>query len=412
MRIFANLFQVLLIANGAIFLLAGKLFGGEPWGLYAGAYSLFSSIVILLAFPFFFCLGLNRNLPKRVFLPQLFLLFWIASGLWPLDQMFGRFQAQTYAAMAQVGLGLLALLYFLIVSRQSLFLTPEMFSKPGFKVGGVVRFVIGCLLFLPACLIFFGFSSATSYVDRLSGGFVRLGTDGLYMTERVYGQDDKTIRLASMIHIADQEYYDELARSMFSDRTIVLAEGVSDEDGLLDQKFGYGGIADLLGLADQNQMPLEGRVIDIAQLEQADFPGPESGRPDLASADIDLRNFDPRTLEFIKAMAANLLNNDSYGEGFEAFNRWAQENVTPDTNAIIMNDLVEKRNRVVLGHMAAALQKYDTIVIPWGALHMAGIEKAVIDNGFQLQESRERRSIDFSKLPYDDLIDKFSTAAE
>jgi hypothetical protein len=48
--------------------------------------------------------------------------------------------------------------------------------------------------------------------------------------------------------------------------------------------------------------------------------------------------------------------------------------------------------------MRKALDRYDTIVIPWGALHMAEIEEEVLKRGFDLQQERERVSIDFRKM--------------
>ena len=69
-----------------------------------------------------------------------------------------------------------------------------------------------------------------------------------------------------------------------------------------------------------------------------------------------------------------------------------------------MNDLVEKRNRSVLSYLPKALEKYDTVIIPWGALHMKGIEEQVKMRGFQLEKELNRRSIDLWKLPYRQLL--------
>jgi len=44
------------------------------------------------------------------------------------------------------------------------------------------------------------------------------------------------------------------------------------------------------------------------------------------------------------------------------------------------------------------LDYYDTIIIPWGALHMPEIETAVLGKNFQLAETRQRTSIDFKRL--------------
>lgn len=406
---FTKLIQVLWTINGALFLFSG-FFVGELGTVLSVLSSLFVSIVALLSALLFVCLGFNRNLSKRVLLPQIFLLFWILSGLWPLSTVLGHYQALMLAAAGQFLCGIVVLFY--TRHHKSLLQSKERFSSQGFHLGSFLRFWAASLLIFPVFLLFFGFSLATSYVDRTSGGFVRLGVDGLYMTERTYSRDATKIRLASMIHIGDQRYYDELAESMVSEKTLVLAEGVSDQSGLLREKFSYGGIADFLGLSAQEEMQIDGRVIDARQLARDDFRGSENGQPDITRADIDLRDFSRQTIAFINTLGSCLLNNNSFVDGFKCFNQWAQENMTPESNEIIMNDLVTKRNLVVLGHLASALNKYDTIVVPWGALHMVGIEAAVIDQGFTLLDSHERRSIDFSNVSFLELLKKIITTAD
>ncbi|MCF6179971.1 MAG: TraB/GumN family protein, partial [Geopsychrobacter sp.] len=90
----------------------------------------------------------------------------------------------------------------------------------------------------------------------------------------------------------------------------------------------------------------------------------------------------------------------SLSRGYREFRHWAEQNITPETNQILIDDLLEKRNRAVLSYLPKALQKYQTLLIPWGALHMPGIEAAVKEQGFALQKTRERQAIDFLTLPY------------
>jgi hypothetical protein len=52
----------------------------------------------------------------------------------------------------------------------------------------------------------------------------------------------------------------------------------------------------------------------------------------------------------------------------------------------------------VIRHLGKALERYDTVVIPWGALHMKEIEAEVLKRGFVLQIEQERVSIDFRKM--------------
>jgi hypothetical protein len=203
-----------------------------------------------------------------------------------------------------------------------------------------------------------------------------------------------------MIHLGEENFYSKLIDSIGGPRTLILAEGVSDENGLLQQRFSYGKIADILGLESQEKVPFPGRPIenlDEAASAQAEIP-------DILRADIDLSQFDHRTLEVLNALAKYVLDSDSLITGYAEFNHWAKEHVTDDINEVVMNDLVEKRNRSVLSYLPMALKKYDTVIIPWGALHMKGIEDQVKMRGFQLEKERNRRSIDLWKLPYRQLL--------
>lgn len=133
---------------------------------------------------------------------------------------------------------------------------------------------------------------------------------------------------------------------------------------------------------------------------------------DLLPADIDLDEFNPLTIKVLNALANQVLNSESPLTGYLEFNRWAQQNVPPDFDKTIMADLIDKRNRHVVGILPHALNKYDNLVIPWGALHMKGIEQALLEKGFQREKSRERLSIDFLALPYGKLWDNLTRKEE
>ena len=60
-----------------------------------------------------------------------------------------------------------------------------------------------------------------------------------------------------------------------------------------------------------------------------------------------------------------------------SLNDWAAKNITPEMNDIISDDILHRRNREVIRLLGKALDHYDTVVIPWGALHMKEIEAEV-----------------------------------
>jgi hypothetical protein len=77
-----------------------------------------------------------------------------------------------------------------------------------------------------------------------------------------------------------------------------------------------------------------------------------------------------------------------------------KSHMTDDMFKVIMKDILYRRNQKVIEALQKALASgaYNTIVIPWGALHMAEIEEAVRNNGFNLRGSTERLSVDFRKI--------------
>ena len=95
-------------------------------------------------------------------------------------------------------------------------------------------------------------------------------------------------------------------------------------------------------------------------------------------------------------------------QGLQAYDAWARENITPETSAVIFGDLLDSRNEVVISWLDRVLPIYDTIVIPWGALHMPGIETEILERGFKQTSSRERLSIDFKNVPISSLLQKLS----
>lgn len=51
-------------------------------------------------------------------------------------------------------------------------------------------------------------------------------------------------------------------------------------------------------------------------------------------------------------------------------------------------ELLELRNHRVTECITDCLQTYDNIVIPWGAAHMPGIERAILEWGGTIAERR------------------------
>jgi hypothetical protein len=151
-------------------------------------------------------------------------------------------------------------------------------------------------------------------------------------------------------------------------------------------------------------MQLRGRIIAAEDLESPRLGsrGAEKGKPggeiDILRADADVSDFRPPTIDLLNAVGKSMQESDSFANGVRALNSWSQKNLTPEMYAVIVDDILHRRNMAVIRYLDKALDRYDTVVIPWGALHMNELEAEVVKRGFKLQEERERVSIDFRKM--------------
>ena len=364
MRGFANLFLLLFLLSAALGLVteAVRLFAGVP-ALEGLRQDLFG-LCLLAGVVLYLCLGLNRHLPKRLLLPLFAWLLWSLLGYWPL-RGFLEDKTLLFASCGQLLLGAALLRINRQLNRSSLLLTRSQFAGPAFSGMALLRFCLVNLLILPPLVVVVGGYQLSALVESKTAGFVTLKPSGLYLTERIYQLGDKQLHLTGMIHLGRQAYYEELAASLPQTGTLILAEGVSDREGRLTARFGYGKIADLLGLSVQDATLFEGRLIEPETLDRP-ATGERIGR-EILRADLDLRDFDPHTVAVLNALAKYLLNADSPVQGYVEFNRWAEANMTAGSNRIIMADLIDKRNDAVLSYLNRALDRYDTFIVPWKA---------------------------------------------
>ena len=404
MRIFANLFLILFLADGGFSLVDELVPLLTPLAPFTALRNLLALNVIVMAAAVYLCLGIDQRLPKRVFLPQIIFIFFCTLSTWLFPALAGIPAFGLFMAAVQVALGMLPLYSLRKGAGRSLTMPPEQFSSPFFSLRNTLVFSAANLFVLPLALLLLGLSVANAYMFEYTSGFMRLAPQGLLMTERVYRRDNRTIRLAAMIHVGDKEYYDELAGSIAAGRSIVLAEGVSDDKNLLRNKIDYGKMAGFLGLTSQQEMRFRGRLIEAEELESPKASSrdavnvEQAGQADLLRADVDVSDLRPATILFLNAIGKHMQGSPSFIKGLLAVNSWGEKNITPEMSGIIMDDILHHRNVGVIRHLEKALGRYDTVVIPWGALHMKEIEMEVLKRGFKLQEERERVSIDFLKL--------------
>jgi hypothetical protein len=408
MRRFANIYIVLFLIDAALSLIDELLqASSSPLAFLPEIRFFVASVVITLSMVLYACLGIDRRLPKRVFLPLTLFASWSALAMWPLSGFVAREAFGLTAAISQVVLGAIAIILLRGLVGRNL-LTEEQFQAPMFSLRNTLGFTTINLLLTPFVLIYTGLAVTSYYLEEQTAGFLRLSPVGIHMTERSYHLAQKEIRLAGMMHIGKEDYYEDLAKSIPTVGTIILAEGVTDQDRLLESQFNYSKLAGLIGLTSQVKMRLNGNAVKLDGLGVAGHVIREPGKPDIANADIDLNRFEPKTIEFLNALGRSLFGDKPLAEGLVDYNLWIEENMTEEGIAGVMADILDKRNDAVIAGMVKTLKRYDTIVIPWGAMHMPAIEAAVLEQGFAPGKAQERLSLDFRTIPYGELWQKWS----
>jgi hypothetical protein len=412
MRRFAN-FYILLFLIDAGLSLTDELWSvfASPLHVFSGVRNLVAFLVIVLSMGVYTLLGIDRRLPKRVFLPLTLYAFWCALLLWPLLGMMPYETLGVTAAFGQVFIGGVA-----VITLRSFYggtLLPEdHFRRPLFGWRNTLVFSGVNLLLLPLLLIYSLMATAGNYLDQETAGFMRLSPVGIYTSDRSYHHDGKVVRLVAMMHIARQGYFKELVLSLPAAKTVILTEGVTDQDRLLKARFNYGSLAGLVGLTSQETMHLDGNPVELDDLDVPDKLERDETKPDIVRADIDLNRFNPKTVEFLNVLGRTLLGSKPLAQGLVEYNDWAQAKATPEWVSGLKADILDKRNAVVIDALERSLEHYDTIVIAWGAMHMPAIEAALLERGFVPGDKKERLVFAFSAIPYAKLWQKVSAPAE
>lgn len=396
MRIFANIFLMLFLIDGVVSFIDELFLIWFDTHLLSALRNIFAWMVILVSIPFYISLGIDKRLPKLLFLPQLFFVFWALFQLWPVPVTFENSDYSLIAAIGQVLLGAIPLLYLRFSSNNHFLTTREMFSGPFFGLKNTLIFLVANVVIMPLAIIFMVLSVASNYLYEETAGFSLIKLDGIYMKEKIYRLEDKEIRLPGMIHIGNMDYFNDLVNSISVQRTIILAEGVTDTDKLLSSNFSYKRIANRLGLTSQENLQFNAVLIDSKEISSNTTISDNACH--ILRADVDVNSFNPKTIGFLNMIGENILNSESIDEGLRKYLSWFEKNHSPDFEQIIMNDILFSRNKEVINHMNAAIEHYDIIIIPWGAIHMPEIEQAVYNRGFSLKETHQRISIDFKTV--------------
>jgi len=255
-----------------------------------------------------------------------------------------------------------------------------------------------------ACTLVGVFSGLSSGVKSLTGGYVRLHPDGIYVVERQFRSGDREVRLTGMVHVAEDDFYSSiLPPSDPSVPSVVLVEGVTDSKSLLTPgSLRYSKLASLLSITSQDQSSYTTQVIRglrrEGQMEEGEGPPPEEpGAPeaiDFRHADVDVATFDPKTLAFIAAVMT-LFQADDWRHVVSQLTDPASPLNDAPTQSQAMKDILYHRNEQLISQIKSSLKDYRRVIVPWGALHLPGIETWLRSQHFEKRAEVERKAIGF-----------------
>jgi hypothetical protein len=388
---FANVLVAAYAADAAISLLH-LLTEAEALASIRNALALFVFLQSLFAIPL---LGITRRLPLSVFLPIMISAFCFNIGLIPVMYYVDWPVLETLVVVAQC---LIAWAVFLRVRSlrggERWLFDLDWFSGRLFSLPYFVGYEIGAFSLLLASIVGLGVAGLAIGADFVTKGFVRFDSEGISLADRLYENQGRRIRLVGMMHIGEDEGYRKLFHDLGtgSSSMLVLTEGVSDSDGLLRGQLSYGSLAEILGVGEQQS------IEDYVDWQGREGEGKGDGdpvRPVFMNADLDLNEFDPRTIELLEELG-ELYRGDDFLGGFLQLSERMRED--PEASAGFTEDLIGRRNRTVIAHIIDFKEDYREIVVPWGAMHLPGIATAIEEMGFVRRSTRYIQFISWRRV--------------
>jgi len=365
---FVNIYILLFLLDGLVSLvnaLTGRLWGIQPLFMLQGTIAF---MVVVLSIPIYILIGSMRAFPKRVVLPMVIFTIW--GGLLfalPVPVYLGIGNTILLLSVVQPCLGIATMLVLRYSAGHKHWLyNSSDFARIAFQWKRLLGFAAAnVILIIPLIGVWLAVSLSLA-VSHLSSGFIHLDARGLSVEARTYVYEDKQILLLPTVHVAQPAFYRRLVEPLSVESTVVIPEGVTDKQKLLKEPLDYSRIARRAGLEMQdNQVIVADR--------------------NTALCDVDINEFSPGTIDYLRTCAA-ISRHWSSGQRMMALQAYASAS-EPDLD-LLWKDLLDMRNQRVTACITDCLQSYDTVVLPWGAAHMPGIQRTILDWGATVTERR------------------------
>lgn len=386
----ANLFVMAFAIDAGVSLLEEILRSTTGSAALFSLRQVIAALVFFASIPYLIAIALTPRLPAAVFVPLALSALWLNLGAAPLPILIDS--SQSLAFTADVLQGVVAGWALFSIRRRtggSWLFTSESLRGPAFRARHTLAsLAVGAFVLAPAAGLYSLVYLATA-IQQSTSGFIVFDLDGVSLSDRRFRQQGREIQLVGMMHIGEESAYAELFRSFATESTVVLTEGVTDDLNLMQTHLSYAGAATSLGLAPQLD------IEDYLDAARADESIPAEW-PHIRHADVDVSSFSPTTLAFLES-AARLWNSEDLPA---ALRQLSKDPVlaAPDLLQNLQYELIDHRNEQLLAQLFDAIDQYQRVVVPWGALHLPAIEAEVIDRGYTLETSEEHPLISWSAL--------------
>jgi len=369
LRKFVNLYLILFLVDGLLSLVnsvGGRLGGIQPLSVVQ-AFAAF--VVLLTSFVLYFLMGCMRGFPKRVVLPLIVFTVWASFfAALPLPFFLGMENTMVGLSLLQTGLGIGALILLRVsVDNRQWLHGNTLFDQLAFRWKRLVGFLALNIFLIGPLLGLYLVGSLSIAVSHCSNGFIQIGFQGVSVESRTYNHMGRSVLLLPTAHIAQKGFYDQLIDSLPATNSVIIPEGTTDRNKLLSGGLGYEKLAKSMGLEAQDNK----RILATRNEKRCD---------------VDISEFSEETIDLLQA-CSELFRGWPDGDRVVLLQKYLFM-PDPDMN-VLREDLLTKRNRRVTDCIAECVQTFDHIVVPWGAMHMPGIERTILEQGATV-ESRKR----------------------
>lgn len=380
----ANLYLLAFAADGLVSV------ADELWAMAAGASPLaalrnqLAMFVVLSSLIMAFVVAFVPHLPKAIFLPLIGAAIWLALGGPPFGSLTSSGdKAGLFLALCQAALGFAA---FLIVHLRtgSPFLSANALPHLNHVFLRIAFASIVTLLVSFAGLIALGIWTAVSYAEQETKGYIQFTWNDIRARTAIMRKENKVVHLVATAHIAERQFYERAYQSI-PPNAVVLAEGITDKKGTLAREAAEPEeVAKSMGLTSQTvfeEMLATGETVSADTKTRA----AARSKPDVVRADVDVSDLSPPTLRCLRADLATAAK-------METDEILAKDGGTPACSPadlkVFWEEILTKRNAVLMAAFDKLQDKYDVFVVPWGAMHMPELELAFIKRGYRIERAQ------------------------